>query len=94
MRSHSDMSRTKYNVTQSRWGTSSSAPLQPWGRVLVALGAQTHRTVYSFVEKSRETYLGSVVEIVQNITKYHEVILGEKEEKGKVPCAGQAGPET
>ena len=35
------------------------------------------------VEKSRETYLESVVEIVQNITKYYEAGLGEKEEKGK-----------
>ena len=35
------------------------------------------------VEKSRETYLESVVEIVQNITKYYEVGLGEMKEKGK-----------
>lgn len=56
-----------------------------------------HTALYianAFVAKSRETYLESVVEVVQDITKCYEVILGEKEEKGKVPCAGQAGPET
>lgn len=35
------------------------------------------------MEKSRETYLESVVEIVQNITKYYEVDLGEMKGKGK-----------